>query len=161
MIFDTIDRLTCYRNLWKDGILERICRFIDGNDLEKLPCGRYDLTEEGEDPDMLFANIQEYETRPKKDAQCEAHRKYSDLQFVISGDEIMGYRPFREDEVRFPENDGKDIWFYAKEGASELDVTAGMFALFFDGELHAPCMAAAEPSHVKKAVFKIRSADCS
>jgi YhcH/YjgK/YiaL family protein len=161
MIFDTIDRLPCYKNIWKNGVVERICRFIDEHNLETLQSGRYELAEEGENPDWLFVNIQEYETRLKEEALCEVHRKYTDLQFVIKGNEIMGYRPFRDDEVRFPENDGKDIWFYGKDGISELNVPAGMFVLFFDGELHAPCMADGEPAHVKKAVFKILPEDCS
>ena len=46
----------------------------------------YGFIEYKEDED-IFVNITEYETKEKKETYWEAHKKYLDLHFIISGTE--------------------------------------------------------------------------
>ena len=62
--------------------------FLNRDDLGSLPLGRVDI-----DGDAVFANVQEYDTVPAEEKQLEAHRRYYDVQFVVSGEEVMQYAP--------------------------------------------------------------------
>ena len=62
--------------------------FLSRDDLAALPLGRVDI-----DGDDVFANVQEYETVPAPDKRMEAHRRYYDVQFVVSGEELIQYAP--------------------------------------------------------------------
>ncbi len=51
---------------------------------DEIPAeGRYDLA------DGVFVNIQSYKTCERSTRQFEAHRDYIDLQYIISGREII------------------------------------------------------------------------
>ncbi|MFR1641032.1 MAG: YhcH/YjgK/YiaL family protein [Eggerthellaceae bacterium] len=58
--------------------------FLNRDDLGSLPLGRVDI-----DGDAVFANVQEYDTVPAEEKQLEAHRRYYDVQFVVSGEEVQ------------------------------------------------------------------------
>ena len=56
--------------------------------MSKLEVKRYDI-----DGDNLYATVSEYITKNEEDAKFEAHQKYIDIQYVISGKEIMSIAP--------------------------------------------------------------------
>ena len=62
--------------------------FLKSNDLSKLEIKRYDI-----DGDNLYAPVSEYLTKNEEDAMFEAHRKYIDIQYVITGSEQMSVAP--------------------------------------------------------------------
>jgi biofilm protein TabA len=41
----------------------------------------------------LFAMVQRYVTKPQSEGRWEAHLRYIDLQYIVSGIEVMGYAP--------------------------------------------------------------------
>jgi YhcH/YjgK/YiaL family protein len=123
--------------------------FLRRPDLAALPEGRIAL-----DDDKLFALLQRPAGKPRAAARLEAHRKYADIQFVISGHEEYGWRaladapPATEDFK--PDN---DVAFYAGQPAIWLPAPPGSFAIFFPEDLHAPLVSAG-PLH--KVVIKVR-----
>ena len=106
----------------------------------------------------LFVRPSEYTTRLPEDGKFETHRVYADLQYVVSGAEVMqtalsgALTPLADYD---PASDCQ--FFRTDKGVSDIVVSAGGFAVFFPGEPHRPCchyMGTA--SYVKKLVFKIR-----
>ena len=77
MFCDKLSNLKSYSGVCP--AIKTVCDFIEKNDLSALPAGRIELS------DGAFVNISEYEPYPSPD-KWEAHRRYADLQVVISGD---------------------------------------------------------------------------
>jgi biofilm protein TabA len=110
--------------------------------------GRYEL--EG----GAYALVQEYETKPAEGTPFEAHRRYIDIQALISGDEIIYYA--NTEQLR-PGNYLSEKDYIGLEGSgSALAVHAGEFAIFFPQDAHLPSrVTSAGPTPVKKVVVKI------
>ena len=86
MIFDTKENLAAYKGLGKN--YEKAIDFLLNNDLEKLEAGKYEI-----DGKEVYASVQEYTTLPWEEAKFETHEHYTDIQYIIKGDEVMGYAP--------------------------------------------------------------------
>jgi YhcH/YjgK/YiaL family protein len=148
MIIDKIENSHLYKN-----ISERIRKsfeYIKTTDLKNLPAGRYPIDEEN-----IFALVSEYQTKPESEGKLEAHKKYIDVQYVISGEELMGYVPFSNQQVLEPYKEENDIIFYRGE-KSFTKVSSGMFAIFFPEDVHMPGISTGKISDVKKLVIKVR-----
>lgn len=106
----------------------------------------------------LFANVDCYKTRFPADARLEAHRKYVDIQVLLSGEEIIEFFPRNGLTVSEPYKPERDVEFYgnpAKEHARVI-LKPGQFVVFFPEDAHMPCiMTGTSPEPVKKVVFKI------
>jgi YhcH/YjgK/YiaL family protein len=122
-------------------------KFLMDTDLKRLPVGRYEL-----DGDRVFVNISQYKT--KDDAPCEVHRKYIDIQYVISGEEQIGITPLNETEDATPYDEEKDVAFVQAE---DLYAPAypGNFFVFFPTDAHRPGISIERSITVKKAIVKI------
>lgn len=123
--------------------------FLRKPDLATTADGKYVLQ-----GDEVFALVQSYDTKPKEQGTFEAHRKYIDIQFVVSGDECMGYANLADLKVK-KEYDGKDDYLLAEGPADFVRVRPGMFTIFYPQDAHIPCSAIDKPSKVKKVVVKV------
>ena len=146
MIIDSLKNIARYKMIPE---LSRVIDDILQGDWKRFPLGKTEM-----DGERLLVYMQEYDSKEAKEVRGESHRRYIDLQCVISGEEIIGYQILEGQEVleEIPE---KDIVFYPNTGMTELRMRAGMFAVFFPGEIHAPCQISGQRERVKKAVFKI------
>lgn len=126
--------------------------------LEKnSPDGRYVMP--GADlPEAVFVNLSANDMRTDETATAESHQAYIDVQVVLTGAEAM-YIPAETPAVTTPYQVDRDCALYAPvplDACHRLLVRAGSFAIFFAGELHAPCHTAdGNPARVRKAVLKI------
>lgn len=149
MIIDKIENAYLYNN-----ISERINKsfeYIRTTDLKNLPTGKYLI-----DGENIFALVSEYQTKPESEGKLEAHRKYIDVQFVISGEELMGYAPLDGQKVLDSYKEENDIVFYTGD-KSFIKVSEGMFAIFFPEDVHMPGISTGNISDVKKLVIKVRT----
>ena len=87
MILDTLDSSFRYETL--HPLFPSAFAFLRRPDLDALACGRIDLAGD----DALYALIQTYETQPPAEGKPEAHRRYLDIQYVVSGSECVAYAP--------------------------------------------------------------------
>jgi YhcH/YjgK/YiaL family protein len=127
-------------------------RFFKENDLTQLPIGRYELTEDG----LTYANVSEYEAKEPEATRYEAHRKYIDLQYVISGEEGMEILPLSVGTEGDEYNPQKDIIFFKDKTKGNLRrADKSVFFVFFPDDVHKPCIRINEGSHIKKLVIKI------
>ncbi|HNR42112.1 MAG TPA: YhcH/YjgK/YiaL family protein [Bacteroidales bacterium] len=122
---------------------------ISPDDLEP---GRHDI-----DGDNLYASVSEYISKDPEEAQYEAHRKYIDIQYVLSGKELIGLAPASElDELLEEYDPEKDIEFMTVRNPAMLNAVPGRLFFFFPGELHCPGLKDGENSPVKKVVIKVK-----
>jgi YhcH/YjgK/YiaL family protein len=130
---------------------DKAFRFLSEQNLAELEKGRYEL--EGAD---LFVNVDEYVTRNEEDVLFEAHKKYADIQVLISGEEKIGVLPLDATTVSIPYDEEKDIMFLTAEDENYRSAVPGKFFLFFPEDAHRPTVKSAENSPVKKIVVKVR-----
>jgi YhcH/YjgK/YiaL family protein len=126
--------------------------FLKNNDLSKLEPKRYDI--EG---DNLFATISEAMTKNEEDTKFEAHRKYIDIQHVISGAEQMSITPVADKKEELVAYDpAKDVEFMTVKETSSFIATPDKFFIFFPSDIHRPSVKIEENKIVRKVVVKVR-----
>lgn len=130
---------------------EKIFEWIGKNDLVNLPVAKYTI-----DGDNIFAPVSEYETKLPADGKWEAHKKYLDIQIVLSGKELIGIAPTQGATVVVPYNETKDVMFVAPVTEKDYHAKPGTFFIFFPTEAHRPNMMDGEQVKVKKIVFKVK-----
>ncbi len=149
MIQDTLSHADLYEKV--HPAFARAFAFLRDPATALLEPGRYEL-----DGDRLYVSIQNPETRPWEGADFEAHNRYIDIQYMIEGDEIMGYAPRETLTISQPYNSETDFMLYAGEG-ERLYVRQGSFVIFFPDDAHKPIVHPnGHPVHVRKAVVKVR-----
>ncbi len=113
---------------------------------------RYEL--QGED---MFASIASYQTIPQKECVPEAHRKYTDIQVLLSGSEYIDWCPQKGLEVDTPYVDDIELYKTPESGSTRLYMRPGIFAVFFPQDAHRPqMMIGQEPQTTKKVVIKVK-----
>lgn len=148
MILDHIQNIGNYSFL--NAPVVRALEIIRDTDFAALADSTYEV--EGRD---LFYFLQSYETKPLNDTP-EAHRKYIDIQYILSGKEKMGVGQLDTMTEEVEARPDGDIWFYHGP-VDEVNLTPGMFIVLFPNDAHAPSMSPAEGINaVRKCVFKVR-----
>ncbi len=130
-------------------VSEPCYNFIKNNDLSKLEIGRYELE------DGAYVLIQSYTSKLRNVAKYESHDVKCDIQYVISGKELISMIPVEKLVEKVPYNPEKDITYYENsvEGIDHL-LCDGDFLIISPGEGHMPGVCVNEQSEVHKAVFK-------
>ena len=149
MIFDTLHHLKKYSIPQADKIL----KFLSENNCLALPNEQIDI--HGKE---LFVRVMEYEPKPANDNNFETHQMYADLQYVVSGVELMQIVPAKFlTPLGDPDTTGDYQFFKAHESITDLVVNTGEFTVFYPGEAHRPgCLYENNKGKVKKLVFKIK-----
>ena len=148
MITDYADKLHLYGDLQEYA--DMVLAFIEKQKKENLPAGRYDL-ENG-----VFASVQSYTTRPLEGSQMESHKKYCDLQYIVSGNEKIYWPSLRKLTVVDDHTEDGDYLLY--ESGVDQGYTLmkrGMFGFYAPEDGHMPSIAVTDPEPVTKIVFKI------
>jgi len=107
---------------------------------------------------QLFAGVDVYQTRTRDTAKLETHRKYVDIQVLLSGEEVIEVFPMRDLTVCEPYNFEKDAEFYhaPSDTPAKMLLIPGRFLVFFPEDAHMPCLNAGNASQpVKKVVIKV------
>jgi YhcH/YjgK/YiaL family protein len=150
MILDHLDNALMY-----GGLGERIAiglALLNEDCVREATPGKYEV--EGKN---LFYIVDEYETKPVEEGRLEIHRKYLDIQYIVSGAECIGTAPLQGLIEETPYDGEKDIAFYHYDPTmSRLHLKQGMFAIFWPNEPHLPGRSINNPEKVKKIVVKVR-----
>ncbi len=146
MILDSLENAERYANLhpgFRQGF-----EFLARPNLAGLDSGKYEL-----DGDRLFALINRDPGRGHAGARLEAHRKYIDIQFLVSGSEEIGWRPTSEcSQLTDPYDPSRDIMFFADPSHAWINLRVGKFMIFYPQDAHAPLASTGENV---KAVIKV------
>ena len=152
MIVDTLANRHLYTQL--SPRLAKALAHLADTDFSQLAVGNYPL--EGKD---IFVIVNDYETKPKEIEPFEVHQQYIDVQYVVSGEEEFGYLPLANQTPSKPYFDKHDYAEYDyesnKDDAAFIPLKAGMFALFFPGDIHMPGTSPT-PQKVRTVVINVR-----
>lgn len=148
MILDQLKNAASYEGISEN--LQKGYQYLLNTDFSTLESGKYEI--DGQD---VFAIVFEYESKDPGECRLEAHQKYADIQYVVSGREAIGYAPLNNQPILTPYTPEKDIVFFTGE-TTQLIVEQGMFAVFFPQDIHRPCMQIDAPVNVKKVVVKVK-----
>ncbi len=149
MVLDKVENAARYAALGK-RFAESFELLRTGN-LGAKDAGTYEV-----DGKKLYYMVQRYMTKPAVERRFESHRKYADIQVVLSGREVMGYRQVQGLEVTSPYDEVKDIMFFSTPAEyTELKMGAGEFVVLFPEDAHMPQVHWSSPAQVVKIVFKV------
>jgi biofilm protein TabA len=127
--------------------------FLRDHDLRTLAKGKYPI-----DGDNVYASVTESATKNFDSTQWESHRKYVDLQYVITGEEKMGVCPVAKATVTKPYDAARDAANYSAEGKIYMAVP-GTFFIFFPSDAHRPNISPGGNKVDKKIVIKVKAAE--
>lgn len=147
MILDKIENYKIYTQL-----SERIAKaftYIQATDFSQIELGKHLI-----DGDEIFALVQEYDTKDISECKLEGHVKYIDIQYVISGIERIGITTLKG-QTPITVNEENDYYFYDCD-STLIELSSGMFTIFFPDDLHKPGIKFNESSNVRKVVIKVR-----
>lgn len=140
-------------HLYPSGIQVGL-KFLLEKDIPSLSLGEHEI--QGK---QIYAKISEYQTEPKEHRRPESHEKYVDIQYICSGEEMIGLAMITEaGEIDEDCRNERDIIFY-KSVARETQIvlTQGMFAVFFPWDVHRPnCNSNEQTVNVRKILLKVR-----
>ena len=132
--------------------LKKAIDFLQRPDIHSLSDGKVELNGQ-----HLFALVQQYETIMADIPKFEYHRKYIDVQYIVSGEEIIGWVPAGRMVVTEAYDMEKDICFgiVPTSEITPVYLQAGQLAVLYPEDGHAPKLAAGAPSRVTKIVVKV------
>ncbi|MHA0856154.1 YhcH/YjgK/YiaL family protein [Paenibacillus sp. CMAA1364] len=146
MIIDRLSNAKLYT-----GIHPRMAiglKYLMETDFHSLVPGHYEI--EGSN---VFAMVKEYETLPLHECRFESHHKYTDIQYMVTGKECMGYANIGNMH-RVEEDEEQDIMFY--EGTGDIfKLHEGAFCIVTPEDAHMPLLMMDKPLKVKKVVVKV------
>ena len=146
MIIDSLENMSIY-----DNIPQNVINFVKTLTPE-TEIGRYEIDNNS------YANVEVYETKNLKDCKFEAHKKYIDIQMLLSGIEELDYTPVKGLKVSEEYDAKRDIMFFENPDRilDSVILEVGKFALIYPHEAHRPQVAFnAKLKTVKKVVIKI------
>lgn len=135
------------------ALSEEAYAFMNSFEPDQVADGRYELG------NGVYANISTYTTRTRAQSCYEAHRKYTDIQWIIAGEEIISTEPLQvmhEHDCLEPYSEEKDCELYANnfDGIDHY-LSAGCYAVYSPQVAHMPNICAGGPSTVRKVVLKV------
>ncbi|MFH1760760.1 MAG: YhcH/YjgK/YiaL family protein [bacterium] len=132
MILDKIENSGIYCSM--HPVFKRAFDFLARKDLMNLDTGRNEI-----DGEKLFAVVVNDDGKGLENAKLEVHRKYIDIQYSISGVDIMGWKPASDcSQWESDFETDKDLGFFKDRPAVWLSLYPGHFAVFFPDDAHAP-----------------------
>lgn len=132
------------------ALWDKAFAFLSDSKLGTMAPGKYPI-----DGDNAFAIISAGPPKKLEDVKWESHRKYIDLQYVISGKIKLGMAPVAKAIVTEPYSESRDAANYKVEG-EYLTATPKEFFLFFPQDAHRPDIKVDGADSLKKLVIKIR-----
>jgi biofilm protein TabA len=149
MILDILSHRGRYRGIGSG--IERALDYLAKTDFAALEDGKHPI-----ETDEIYALVMSYDTEPESARSFEAHRRYLDVQCILSGREFIYWAPMEELTPKGEYSDEKDIVFLSGEARARLQLTPGSFAVFYPEDAHKPNCAWDGPQTMRKVVVKVR-----
>lgn len=151
MVFDSLKNCELYYGMHPR--FREAFDFIKKALAENLAVGKYEI-----DGKNLYASVQEYTAKLESEAKAEAHKNYIDIQFIISGTEVIEGFDIDKATPKSEYNDIKDVMFYQDNKNSNKGILAdNEYGIFFPHDVHKPGMCLqGKQDTVKKIVVKVK-----
>lgn len=125
--------------------------WLKTTDLDAIEPGTYIIEE-----DNLKAIVVEAQAPALEDVKWEAHRDFSDIQYIVKGKAQMGVAPVSEAVVTEAYDGEKDIAFYEVQG-EYYNAEPGTFFIFTPDDAHRPGILVPGYETIKKVILKVRA----
>ena len=147
MIFDVLANADRYASV--HPLFAECFAFLRNTNLAALPAGRHALGSTG-----CTAIVNQAPLKTKEVARLEGHRAFIDIQYMVSGEELIGYVP-RGLCAEVSDDTAND--FQELRGTAEFQtLRPGCFAVYFPEDAHQPNVATGtHPGPVRKIVIKV------
>ena len=143
-----LGNISNYNNYLFNEKFKKAFDFLEEFGKNPLPVGKYEI-----DGENVYALVQEYE--PGVGKRYESHLKYIDIQYIVNGNEKIGYTDIKNAAVEEDKTPANDAIFYTDiKNSTMLNLAEGDFAVFFPEDLHLPCVKNTADK-VTKVVIKI------
>lgn len=106
---------------------------------------------------QMFARVLSYTTGPREDAVLESHRRYMDIQVVLTGQETVAVWPAETLSPLGPYDVVRDVTLYEPPTSQPVtfEFRPGYFAVFLPQDAHMPQLVSRAPCRMKKVVVKV------
>ena len=109
MIIDKLENAHLYYCLNRN--IEKGLKFLQSNDMLAMEDGKHII-----DGDKIYANVQSGMTKEPSTTPWEAHKIYTDIQYIIKGAEIMGWANLENFKADSEYDEEKDVIFGNAKG---------------------------------------------
>lgn len=132
-------------------VLAHCCHQLNTLDLANLPLGQQELVE------GINMNVMEFTTAAAETKQAELHRKFIDIQVLISGEEAIEYSVTQPNLALYTEYNEQDDYQLTPEieNKNQIVLRPKMFAIFLPNEPHKPGLSVSGDNLLKKLVVKV------
>lgn len=154
MIFGNVKNSSNAEKIYPEPI-RKVINYLKYTDFESMEPGNYEI--EGKD---IYAQVIDLVTKGKHAAKPEVHRKYVDVQFLVYGEELIGFAiDTGKNKVAQELLSERDIIFYEDmENEMNLIMKPGSFAVFFPEDVHRPGCTYQKEGAIRKVVVKVNTA---
>lgn len=116
-------------------LFKQLFDYVKSHDLSQVPAERITL-----DGERLFINVADPTLKDAENQVLEVHRRYIDVHFPLTGEEIIGWSPMSvlTTESVNPFNEEDDYAIYEEQAQSYHTIHPGEFAIVWPEDAHAP-----------------------
>lgn len=133
--------------------IQKAVEYVKSHDFTKMEPGIYEI--EGKD---IYASVFDAFTEPAAQRNPESHKEYLDVQYLVSGEEALGFTILKEEYEIAEYSQEKDLIFYkAVKDEGFIQSRPGCFCVFYPTDIHRPQCAVGEPMQVRKVVVKVKA----
>ncbi|MFA6891785.1 MAG: YhcH/YjgK/YiaL family protein [Sphaerochaetaceae bacterium] len=147
MLFDTLDNLELYLSILPE--LQTVIEVMDKGEVYEMKNGSYSTKNQ-----EVSYNIVSYLSGGQDD-RYEAHRKTTDLEILLEGEELMSLTWREAVKDATPYDAVKDVCFCDGDPLVVVHAAVGRFCVFFPGEPHRTGVPVVNPLQCRKVVFRI------
>lgn len=148
MILDVLDNAHAYEGL--NPRFKAAFAFLRRADLAELPEGRNEV-----DAEDIYAMVAIGPGRTPEEGLLETHDHYIDIQYVISGEDSIGWKARTNLGPATERSDPRtDVDFYEDEPVAWTTVKPGMFGIYFPEDAHMPMISS---GHLHKVIVKVKA----
>lgn len=131
--------------------IQRAIQYIKNTDFMSMKQADYPI--EG---DQMFVKVFDNTSKTIEESHPELHKKYIDVQFWVTGGELMGICPKKDEYEVVQVDKAQDLYLLDKvEGEQFLRMEQGDYIILFPNDVHRPGIAEKEPKTYRKAVVKV------
>lgn len=150
MIIDKLESIANYKGINKN--LDKAIDYIQATDLAGLSAGSHEI-----DGDNVFAVVLTVKTRPRENGRWESHKTFIEIPIVIAGQELMlGQHTADLGNIQAYDVNQDNISYQDNGKGVIINMSPGVFTIFFPTDAHMPCIMASSPENVKKVIIKVK-----
>ena len=148
MIVDKIENAELYYSTGPR--IRKALEFLAKFDMAQLENGKVEI-----DVEDVYAFSVEYTSKPQSESVWEAHKNYIDVQYIVEGNECIGYEYIENLKVTQEYDSETDSMLLEGEGTM-VKCGAGTFMILYPHDAHMPGAQDSGPCEMKKVIVKVR-----